>query len=146
MASARTRRGQIAAVGILVVAAAVVAAIVTSRTPSPTTTSHRVRRTGGTATVRQRNLVEADTEPGTLGYADPQTVYNRLSGTITWLPHVGRVIHAGQTLFKVDERPVILMRGSTPAYRALGSSDPAGSDIEQLNRNLSSSGSTTAHS
>lgn len=28
----------------------------------------------------------------TAGYANPQTVYNRLSGTITWLPSVGQVI------------------------------------------------------
>ena len=40
----------------------------------------------GAATVQRRNLVATDTESGTLSYADPQTVYNRLSGTITWVP------------------------------------------------------------
>ncbi|HEY5244529.1 MAG TPA: hypothetical protein VIJ60_02590, partial [Acidimicrobiales bacterium] len=63
-------------------------------------------------------------------------VYNRLSGTVTWLPKVGQVIKPGQTLFEIDGQPVILMRGSTPAYRDLTAADSAGADIEQLNRNL----------
>ncbi|MGO9971481.1 MAG: hypothetical protein ACLP01_01355 [Solirubrobacteraceae bacterium] len=58
----------------------------------------------GAATVQRRNLVETDTEAGTLSYADQQTVYNRLSGTITWLPAVGQVIKQGQALYKIDAR------------------------------------------
>ena len=46
----------------------------------------------GAATVQRRNLVATDTESGTLSYANAQTVYNRLSGTITWVPPVGQVI------------------------------------------------------
>jgi hypothetical protein len=63
-------------------------------------------------------------------------VYNRLSGTITWLPAVGQVIKPGQALYRVDGAPVILMDGTTPAYRDLNSSDSDGQDILQLNRNL----------
>ena len=86
--------------------------------------------------MQRRNLVETDTESGTLSYNSPQTVYNRLSGTITWLPQVGQEIKPGQTLYKVDGEPVLLMNGTTPAYRDLGPSDSDGADIEQLNRNL----------
>ena len=63
--------------------------------------------------------METDTEAGTLGYADPQTVYDRLSGTITSLPHVGQAIGPGGVLFAVDGDPVVLMDGTTPAYREL---------------------------
>ena len=54
----------------------------------------------GAATVQRRDLVETDTESGTLSYADPQTVYDRLSGTITWLPAVGRAIVADRCCSK----------------------------------------------
>ncbi|MBV8430598.1 MAG: hypothetical protein JO244_05515 [Solirubrobacterales bacterium] len=81
-----------------------------------------------------------DTESGTLSYADPQTVFNRLSGTITWLPGVGSVIHPGQTLYDVDNQPVTLMNGSTPAFRDLSAADSAGPDILELNRALHSLG------
>ena len=72
--------------------------------------------------MQRRNLTETDTESGTLSYSNPQTVYNRLSGTITWLPEVGQVIKPGQTLYKVDGEPVMLMNGDTPG---LPGPDPA---------------------
>jgi hypothetical protein len=87
-------------------------------------------------TVQRRDLVETDTESGTLSYANSHTVYNRLSGTITWLPSVGQAIKPGQALFRVAGHPIILMNGSTPAYRDLGPSDSDGQDIQELNRNL----------
>lgn len=90
----------------------------------------------GAATVQRRDLVETDTESGTLSYNNPQTVYNNLSGTVTWLPQVGQVIQPGHALFKVDEQPALLMNGTTPAYRELSAADSPGSDIRQLNRDL----------
>lgn len=84
----------------------------------------------------QRDLVQTDTESGTLGYKDPRTVYNRLSGTITWLPSVGQLIKPGQPLYRIDGAPVILMNGTMPAYRDLSPSDDDGPDITELNRNL----------
>jgi hypothetical protein len=92
--------------------------------------------TSNATTVRRRDLVQTDTESGTLSYAGSHTVYNRLSGTLTWLPSVGQAIKPGEALFKVDGKPVTLMNGTTPAYRDLNSSDSSGQDIEQLNRNL----------
>jgi hypothetical protein len=78
-----------------------------------------------------------------LSYAHPQTVYDRLSGTITWLPSVGQVIHQGDALFKVDGQPVTLLNGSTPAYRDLNASDSPGPDILELNRDLVALGFTS---
>ena len=46
------------------------------------------------------------------------------------------MIKPGQALYEVDGAPVILMDGTTPAYRDLNSSDSAGQDILELNRNL----------
>ena len=86
--------------------------------------------------VQRRNLVATDTESGTLSYADPQTVYVQRSGTITWIPTVGKVIRPGHALLMIDNRPVLLLSGSTPAFRDLNSSDTAGPDIYELNHNL----------
>jgi hypothetical protein len=94
----------------------------------------------GTATVQRRDLVSTDTESGTLGYADTQTVFNRRSGTLTWLPRVGTIIKAGQTLYDVDNSPVILMDGATPAYRTIGPGAGDGPDIAELKRNMKALG------
>src|SRR5262249_46777316 len=51
-------------------------------------------------------------------------------------------IKPGQALYRVDGQPVILLGGSTPAYRDLGPADSAGKDIEQLNRDLVALGYT----
>jgi small nuclear ribonucleoprotein (snRNP)-like protein len=129
-------RRRIGAVLVLLVAiGAVVTAVVSSGSPSKPQNAGTAAPSGATA-VQRRDLVLTDTESGTLSYANSQTVYDRLSGTITWLPSVGRVIKPGGTLFKVNGKPVILMDGSTPAYRDLGSSASAGQDVLELNRNL----------
>ncbi|MGI8507073.1 MAG: peptidoglycan-binding domain-containing protein [Solirubrobacteraceae bacterium] len=94
----------------------------------------------GAALVARRDLVATDTESGTLGYAESETVYDRLSGTVTSLPAVGEVIRQGQGLFRVDDTPVVLFDGGTPAYRVLSSSDRAGPDILELNRDLKALG------
>jgi hypothetical protein len=121
----------------LILAAAVIVVVVLGSSSSPSNaTSGSAGTATGAATVRRRDLVQTDTESGTLSYANPQTVYNRLNGTITWLPHVGQVIKPGGTLFRVDGEPVLLMDGTTPAYRTLSAADTYGQDVLQLNRNL----------
>jgi hypothetical protein len=120
---------------VLLAAIGVVVVVVSSGSPSKPSSANSSTSSGETA-VERRDLVLTDTESGTLSYANSQTVYDRLSGTITWLPSVGQVIKPGGTLFKVDGKPVILMDGSTPVYRKLDSSDSAGQDILELNRNL----------
>lgn len=57
------------------------------------------------------------------------------SGTFTWLPAVGRVIREGHPLYDVDGSPVVLLYGSTPAYRNL-SEGASGSDVGNLNADL----------
>ncbi len=136
----RPRRAGLAIVVIGVVIGLVVVVLVSGGGPGSAMGSSTHSGAGavsqGAATVTRRDLVATDTESGTLGYAASQTVYNRLTGTITSLPNVGAVVTPGQTLYTVDEQPVVLFDGTTPAYRALGPDDTDGPDILELNRNL----------
>jgi hypothetical protein len=93
-------------------------------------------KSAGAATVQRRDLVQTDTEPGTLSYANPHTVFNRLSGTVTSLPAVGQTITRGQTLYQVSGAPVVLMTGSVPAYRDLSQGVSNGPDVQELEQNL----------
>jgi hypothetical protein len=125
-----------ATLGLVIAIAVVIAIVLGTRSPSASGNHDNRSHGSGSTTVQRRDLVETDTESGTLSYADPRTVYDGLSGTITWLPAVGQVIKPGQALYRVGGVPVILMNGSTPAYRDLKSSDSDGPDILELNRNL----------
>jgi hypothetical protein len=82
-------------------------------------------------------------ESATLGYAGEFTVINRASGTFTWLPAPGRVISQGQALYRVDGNPVMLLYGSTPAYRTL-SQGMSGPDVHALNTDLVALGDARA--
>jgi hypothetical protein len=130
-----SRRRALALLVLLAAVGVVVGVVVTSETPSKPRNAD-IATPSGAATVERRDLVATDTESGTLSYAGAHTVYDRLSGTITWLPSVGQLIKPGQALLDVAGSPVILMDGTTPAYRNLRASDSAGRDILQLNRNL----------
>jgi peptidoglycan hydrolase-like protein with peptidoglycan-binding domain len=88
-----------------------------------------------TASVELRDLVERETFDGSLGFADEQALANERAGTITWIADEGSTIRRGDPLYEVDERPVSLMFGELPAYRAL-SSGLEGRDVRQLQRNL----------
>ena len=85
---------------------------------------------------------------GTLGYqarsdGSPYSVINQMSGTVTWLPDVGQVVKQGQVIYRVDDNPVVLLYGSTPAYRTL-SAGMTGADVTELNADLVALGYATA--
>src|SRR5262249_30492493 len=88
-----------------------------------------------TATVVRTNLATTVLTEGTLGYAATQPLVNQLTGTYTWVPGAGSRIRA-RPLYRVDNLPVVLMRGGTPAWRpfALGMTD--GPDVRELQANL----------
>jgi hypothetical protein len=123
------------ALALLLGAGVVVAIVLGNRSPSRNGAGTAISATGA-ATVQRRDLIETDTESGTLSYAGSHTVYNRLPGTITWIPTVGQLIKPGYVLYRVDNQPVLLLNGSTPAYRDLKSSDEAGPDVLELNTEL----------
>jgi peptidoglycan hydrolase-like protein with peptidoglycan-binding domain len=63
-------------------------------------------------------------------------------GTFTTLPSDGQVVRQGQVLYSVDGTPVVLLYGSTPAWRSL-SQGTSGPDVQQLNADLVALGYTT---
>jgi hypothetical protein len=131
--------------GAIVLVAAAIGIIVVTELPGSSQGASTPAHAAGATTVQRRDLVATDTESGTLSYADPQTVFNRVSGTITSLPNIGQVIKSGQTLYKVSGSPVVLFNGTVPAYRDLTSGVSDGEDVQQLNDDLRSLGFDPDH-
>ena len=65
----------------------------------------------------------------------PYAVINRAGGTYTKLPAAGDKVDCGAVLYRVNNHPVLLLCGSTPAYRSLSAGD-SGPDVAALNANL----------
>lgn len=133
-------RGRLIAALLIGLAAATAAVILASGDDTGRTATAANTVAVATATIERRDLVETETEEGTLGYADERRVVNRLRGTTTWSPPAGRIVRPDRTLYKVDDSPVVLMDGPVPAYRRLGPGTTPGSDVEQLERSLRASG------
>jgi peptidoglycan hydrolase-like protein with peptidoglycan-binding domain len=87
------------------------------------------------ATVTRQSLSSRTSISGTLGYAGSYSVINQAQGTFTTVPHAGQVARQGQVLYRVDGKPVVLLYGPVPAYRAL-SAGRSGADVRQLNHAL----------
>lgn len=60
-------------------------------------------------------------------------------GLVTWLPPVGSIVDRGGTLFRVDDRPVVLLVGDLPVYRTLRVG-VTGADVHQFEENLAALG------
>jgi peptidoglycan hydrolase-like protein with peptidoglycan-binding domain len=88
-----------------------------------------------TATVRLTNLTTTTLTAATLGYAQARPLTNQLSGTYTFLPAAGTTISAGHVLYRVDNQPVIAMRGRTPAWRPMAPGI-SGPDVTELQANM----------
>jgi HlyD family secretion protein/Putative peptidoglycan binding domain len=87
------------------------------------------------ATVTRRSLSSQTQADATLGYAGSYRIVNQARGTLTYLPAVGKVVRQGQVLYRVDGKPVVLLYGSVPVYRALAKG-MSGADVKQLNADL----------
>ncbi|WP_233512250.1 peptidoglycan-binding protein [Micromonospora deserti] len=93
----------------------------------------------GTAKVTRMTLTETADVDGTLGYGAVTSVNGQGSGRVTWLPTPGSTVERGKTVYKVDEKPVVLLYGSVPMYRTLASG-VTGSDVKQFEQNLAALG------
>ena len=98
-----------------------------------------------TATVTYRTLTSQQQVDGTLGYSGSYSIVNRASGTLTSLPSTGQVVRQGHVLYRVDTSPVVLLYGSTPAYRDLTEGD-SGPDVRSLNADLVALGDASSAS
>ncbi len=56
---------------------------------------------------------------------DDLSITSDLSGTVTDLPAIGDKIEYGDALFEIDQDPVTLFEGATPAYRDIGLAEAA---------------------
>jgi hypothetical protein len=93
-----------------------------------------------TGTVERGTLSDLVSQYGILTYrarsdGSPYAVFNHARGTYTELPSVGDRVDCGEVLYRVDDKPVLLLCGSTPAYRSL-SEGASGPDVAELNANL----------
>src|SRR5262245_7160088 len=93
-----------------------------------------------TETVERGKLSDLISEYGILTYrarpdGSPFSVINRARGTYTKLPNAGDPIDCGAVLYRADDKPVLLLCGSTPAYRSM-SQGASGPDVSELNANL----------
>jgi peptidoglycan hydrolase-like protein with peptidoglycan-binding domain len=89
-----------------------------------------------TATVVRADLATTTQLGGSLGYAGNYPVVARDAGTVTALPRPGQVISRGQPLYEVAGRPVRLLYGARPAWRALAPGVSDGPDVAELEQNL----------
>jgi peptidoglycan hydrolase-like protein with peptidoglycan-binding domain len=133
-------RARVAIAALVLAAAGVAAVVLLSSSPARKASATGLPPGQTTSVVTRRTLSESSTVDGTLGYGGALQLYDRLAGTFTWLPAVGAVIGRGDTLYRVDNLPVVLMYGSVPAYRALKLGVGDGPDVAELNRNLSELG------
>lgn len=138
----RHRRRWIAAGVLAAVAAAGIGAGITDGFTGGGTGSGGVSDNAyptSTVTVTREGLSSEIPVNATLGYGGSYTVVNQASGILTRLPPPGKVIAEGQVLYEVSGRPVVLLYGSTPAYRSLSAgtnSGMAGPDVRELNADL----------
>ncbi|MBN8867762.1 MAG: peptidoglycan-binding protein [Solirubrobacterales bacterium] len=93
-----------------------------------------------TAKVERGDLAAMVSLNGTLAFrarpdGSPYSAVNQASGIYTELPAVGQKVDCGDVFYRVDDAPVLLLCGPTPAYRSLSEGD-AGDDVRQLNQNL----------
>jgi hypothetical protein len=96
----------------------------------------------GLQSVTRQDLSEQTQVSATLGYAGSYSVVNQAQGTVTLIPAVGQLVSQGQVLYEVSGAPVVLLYGTTPAYRAL-SEDMTGADVAELNGDLAALGYVT---
>lgn len=123
---------------VLAAVVATVGVVATSGAKHATSAGHEPQ--ANTAKVEERTLSATVSLAGTLTYGaqsdgSPYSVINQAQGTYTKLPQLGQVISQGQVLYRVNDIPVVLLYGSTPAYRSL-SAGITGADVAELNADL----------
>jgi hypothetical protein len=139
----RPRRRVVVTVGVLALVGAALALVVVNPIAgsrgTPGGLADNADPTSVTS-VSQGDISSQTQVSGTLGYSGTYTVVNQAQGTVTSLPAIGQVVSEGQVLYDVSGNPVLLLYGTTPAYRTLseGATDAAtsGADVGNLNYDL----------
>jgi hypothetical protein len=147
----RTRRRRLLVVGLVVVLAAagyVVVAKPFAGSSAPAGGVADNANPTSTTTVQMQDISSQTQVSATLEYAGSYSVVNQAQGTVTSLPVIGQVVSEGQVLYDVSGSPVVLLYGTTPAYRTLSEgatvSATSGADVENLNYDLVALGYLTS--
>ena len=128
-------RSRLAAVGLALLGSAV-GSLVTITVWGGASTAALAPPPVSTATVVRTDLVTTTLTEGTLGYSPTDPVVDELTGTYTDLPTPGTTVQRGDVLYRVDNQPVVLMLGATPAWRSLALGVTDGPDVLELETNL----------
>jgi hypothetical protein len=139
------KRSLLAAAAVLAAVAAAGGVAVTTGAKPASAAAPPAR--ANTAQVERRTLSAIVSEPGTLTYrarpdGSPYSVINQAGGVYTKLPAAGQVIAQGRVLYRVNDSPVVLLYGSTPAYQTL-SAGASGPNVAELNADLVALGYAT---
>ena len=102
----------------------------------------------GLVQVTQTNLIETETFPAILRFADPQIITAPIAGTVTALPAENSTLSLGSSVAEIDGQPVVVFYGDRPMWRSLAlpldGSELEGPDVRQLESNLLSLGYPSA--
>lgn len=131
----RPRRWLLTVLAAGAVVGAVVGGIALAQPPADPSTT-RTPLALQTSTVTRGDLTERVRTQGTLAYNAPRTLGTELTGVVTGMPPAGTIVTTGQELFRIDDSPVVLLRGALPAWRAFADGMAAGGDVLQLEQNL----------
>ncbi|MFF6983492.1 peptidoglycan-binding protein [Streptomyces sp. NPDC008343] len=95
-----------------------------------------------TAKVVRGDLVGEVRATGQVRFSGDRPVKNQLKGVITWVPTRNTGVGRGEKLYAVDDRPVVLLRGTLPAWREFAPGMADGRDVLALEQNLAALGYT----
>jgi hypothetical protein len=128
----------LAGTAVLFAIAATGGVVLTSRTTQATSAAQEPPPS--TVNVTKGNLSAMVSLDGSLTHrarsdGSPYSVINQALGRYTELPDDGDTVDCGDVFYRVDNKPVLLLCGTVPAYRDLYFGD-VGKDVGQLNRNL----------
>ncbi|WP_245627668.1 peptidoglycan-binding protein [Actinomadura oligospora] len=136
IASHRRRRRQVIVAGLAVVAVvgASTAYVLTrddGGAPAPKSSLPTA-----TAAITKGDVADTESVDGKLTYSDSRALVSGSSGTVTKTPAEGSTIRQGKTLYRIDNKRVVLMYGSLPLYRTLSAGVDDGPDVRELEQNL----------
>jgi uncharacterized protein (UPF0333 family) len=89
-----------------------------------------------TVSIQKGDLEKKEEYNGTLRQTDSKVLNSPMSGVVTYVPKEGTVISFGELLFAIDNKPVILLEGTTPFYKTLDLNSNPGPDVLQLEEAL----------
>ena len=93
-----------------------------------------------TVAVESRVLQHTVAARGTIGHETRGKLTTQRAGTVTTAPAAGTVLAPGTVVVRIDDAPVIALRGALPAWRALEPGMTDGNDVRQLEQALGDAG------